>query len=89
MFIDEDTGHAVSGDFYDARGQLWQHGEINYYYAYDIKKWHAGTSFYYDLSSGSYVGMNLVQERPKGPILGKDNFKPSQFTPEAVRNLGN
>ena len=33
--------------------------------------------------------MNLVQERPKGPILGKDNFKPSQFTPEAVRNLGN
>ena len=89
MFIDEDTGHAVSGDFYDARGQLWQHGEINYYYAYDIKKWHAGTSFYYDLSSGSYVAYNLFQERPKAPILGKDNLKPSQYTPEAIRNLGN
>lgn len=89
MFIDEDTGHAVAGDFYDARGQLWQHGEIHYYYAYDIKKWHAGTSFYYDLQSGAYVGMNLFQERAKGPVLGKDNLKPSQYTPEAIRNLGN
>lgn len=89
MFIDEDTGHAVSGDFYDARGQLWQHGEINYYYAFDINKWHAGTSFYYDLSAGSYVSMNLVQERSKAPILGKDDLKASRYTPEAIRNLGN
>ena len=89
MFIDEDTGHAVASDFYDARGQLWQYGEINYYYAYDIKKWHAGSSFYYDLNSGAYVGMNLFQERGKAPVLGKDNLKQSQYTPEAIRNLGN
>lgn len=89
MFIDEDTGHAVSSDFYDVRGQLWQHGEIHYYYAYDINKWHAGTSFYYDLSSGAYVGMNLFQERAKAPILGRNDLSPSQYTPEALRNLGN
>ena len=29
------------------------------------------------------------RRRPKAPILGKDNLKPSQYTPEAIRNLGN
>ena len=89
MFIDEDTGHAVSSDLYDARGQLWQHGEIHYYYAYDINKWHAGTSFYYDLNSGTYIGMNMFQGREKGPVLGKNDLKATQFTPEAIRNLAN
>ena len=89
MFIDEDTWHAVAGDYYDTRGQLWQHAVINYYYAFDMNAWHAGTSFYHDLNSGSYVAYNLFQERPKAPILGKDNLKPSQYTPEAIRNLGN
>ena len=89
MFIDEDTGHAVSSDFYDARGQLWHHGEIHYYYAYDIERFHSGTSFYYDLMSGAYVGMGLFQERDKAPILGKRNLTPAQYTPEMIRNMGN
>ncbi|MGE8319243.1 MAG: DUF1329 domain-containing protein [Comamonas sp.] len=89
LYIDEDTGHAVSSDFYDARGQLWQYGEINYYYAFDTKKWHSGTGVYHDLSNGSYVAMNLFQERGKALILDKGDLKPSQFTPEAIRNLGN
>lgn len=89
MFIDEDTGQAVAGDYYDARGQLWQHAFINYYYSPDIKAWHAGTSFYHDLNSGGYMGYNLFQERPKGPILNKGDLTPSMFTPEAARNAGN
>ena len=89
MFIDEDTWHAVAGDYYDTRGQLWQHAVINYYYAFDMDAWHAGTSFYHDLNSGSYVAYNLFQERDIGPILNKGDMNPDQFTPAALRSAGN
>ena len=89
MFIDEDTWHAVAGDYYDTRGQLWQHAVINYYYAFDMNAWHAGTSFYHDLNSGSYVAYNLFQERDIGPILNKGDMNADQFTPAALRSAGN
>ena len=88
LFLDEDTGHAVMSDFYDARGNLWQQGLINYYYAFDSNAWHAGTAFYHDLIGGGYVAYNLFQERPKGPVLNKGDMNPSMFTPEATRNAG-
>lgn len=89
LFLDEDTWHAVMADYYDGRGQLWQHALINYYYAYDIQAWHAGSSFYYDLNSGGYVGYNLFQETKLGPILNRGDLKASMFTPEAARSAGN
>lgn len=88
IYLDEDTGHAVMGDYYDARGNLWQHAFINYYYAFDANAWHAGTSFYHDLVGGGYVAYNLFQERPKGPVLNKGDMTPAMFTPEAARNAG-
>lgn len=89
MFEDEDTGQAVMSDFYDSRGQLWQVGVLNYYYAFDTQAWQSGTGFFYDLNSGGYVAYNLFQERPLGPILNKGNLTPSMFTPEAARTVGN
>ncbi len=89
LFLDEDTGMAVMSDFYDARGSLWQYAFINYYYAFDINGWQAGTSFYFDLNSGGYVGYNLFQERDKGPILNKGDMTPAMFTPESARSAGN
>ncbi len=89
MFIDEDTWHGVVSDYYDTRGQLWQHAYINYYYAFDMNAWHAGTSFYHDLNSGSYMAYNLFQERDIGPILNKGDLTPDQFTPAALRSAGN
>lgn len=89
MFLDEDTGHAVASDLYDGRGQLWQHAFINYYYSFDTQAWHAGTSFYHDMNSGGYIGYNLFQERPVGPLLNKGDLKESMFTPEAARTAGN
>ena len=89
MYLDEDTWHAVAADFYDARGQLWQHALINYYYAFDLQAWQAGTSFYHDLNSGTYLGYNLFQERPLGPVLNKGDMIPAMFTPEAARSAGN
>lgn len=89
LFLDEDTWHAVLSDYYDVRGQLWQHAIANYYYSPDTMGWHAGNSFFYDLNSGSYVAYNLFQERPLGPILNKGNLTPEMFTPEAARTAGN
>jgi hypothetical protein len=86
LFLDEDTGHAVMSDFYDARGNLWQQGLINYYYAFDSNAWHAGTAFYHDLIGGGYVAYNLFQERPKGPVLNKGDMNPpcSPLKPRAT-----
>lgn len=89
MFIDEDTWQASVGDYYDVRGQLWQHAFINHYYAFDIEAWQAGTSFYHDLSSGGYVGYNLFQERELGPILNKGDLAADMFTPAALRAASN
>ncbi|NML16700.1 DUF1329 domain-containing protein [Azohydromonas caseinilytica] len=89
LFLDEDTGQAVMSDFYDARGTLWQHAFINYYYSPDINAWHAGTSFYFDLNSGGYIAYNLFQEAKLGPVLNKGNLTPAMFTPEAARTAGN
>lgn len=89
LFLDEDTGQAVMSDFYDARGKLWQHGFINYYYAFDAGIWHSGTSFYHDMNAGSYMAYNLFQERPLGPVLNKGDMDASMFTPQAARNAGN
>ncbi|MGE8318605.1 MAG: DUF1329 domain-containing protein [Comamonas sp.] len=89
MYADEDTGQAVVADMYDARGQLWQYAFVNMYYSFDMNAWHAGASFYHDLSSGSYMGYALVNERATGPILDRGGLSPSMYTPEAARNAGN
>ena len=89
LFTDEDTGMAVMSDMYDARGALWQYAFINYYYGFDINAWQAGNAFFFDLNSGGYVGYNLFQERPRAGILNKGDLKPSMFTPEAARSMGN
>lgn len=89
MFLDEDTGQALMSDYYDARGQLWQHGVMNHYYAYDANTFHAGTSFFYDLNSGGYVAYNMTQERPQASVLNKGDQTPAMFTPQAARDVGN
>lgn len=85
MYIDEDTWHGVMADYYDTRGDLVQHAYINYYYAFDMNAWQAGTSFYHDLTTGGYVGYNLFQERKYGPILNKGGYSKEMFTPAALR----
>ncbi|WP_067514786.1 DUF1329 domain-containing protein [Endozoicomonas ascidiicola] len=87
MYIDEDTWHGVVSDFYDTRDELVQHAYINYYYAYDMQAWQAGSSFYHDLTSGGYVGYNLFQEKAKGPILNAGNMTKDMYTPAALRRL--
>mgnify|MGYP000974183058 CR=1 FL=1 len=88
-YVDEDTWHILLADYYDGRGELWRTAVANYYYAYDMKAWEIGVSFFYELSSGSYIAYNLFQEMPKAPILDRGGLRPAQFSPESLRSLGN
>lgn len=85
LFIDEDTWHGVMSDYYDTRGELVNHGFVNYYYAFDMKAWQAGTSFFQDLATGGYVAYNLFQDQEKGPILNAGGLTSDNFTPAALR----
>ncbi|MDX1467111.1 MAG: DUF1329 domain-containing protein, partial [Halomonas sp.] len=60
-------------------------GYVNYYYLPDVDAFHAGTSFYQDLSSGGYVAYNLFQDLDKGPILNRGQLTPDMFTPASLR----
>ena len=88
-YADEDNWHALIADYYDGRGKLWRNAIANYYYAYDMKAWEVGASFYHELSSGTYIAYNLFQEMPRAPILNKGDLKATQFSPEGLRSLGN
>src|SRR5690554_3912825 len=85
LYIDEDTWHGVMSDYYDRRGELVQHAFTNYYYAPDINAWHAGTSFYHDLTTGGYVALNLFQDLDQAPVLNSGDLDPDMFTPSALR----
>lgn len=88
MYIDEDSWLMLMGDNYDARGELWRTSMVNYFYAYEAKTWQAGVGLYHDLSAGSYLAFNLVNERESAYTLNSGNLSPGNFGPEAARRLG-
>lgn len=89
IYLDEDTWHAVVADNYDGRGKLWKHAQAHYYYDPSMNAFQVGNSFYHDLTSGSYLGYNLFQERKRAPVINKGGLDKGQFSPEAIRALGN
>jgi len=88
LFIDEDTWHSVMADNYDARGQLWKHAMINYYYHPDMSAWQAGSQFFMDLNSGQYTGYGMTNETKKGAVLNEGKFTADQYTADAARAMG-
>lgn len=88
MYLDEDTWHAVMSDNYDARGQLWRVGIVNYYYAYQMEAFQAGVAVFHDLASGTYMADRLISEQPNGVVLNSGDLKPDDFTPDAARRAG-
>lgn len=88
LFLDEDTWNAVMADNYDTRGNLWKYAFVNYIYHPDMSAWHAGSSFYHDLSTGNYVGYNLTNERRSLAIINKGDMRKTDFTPDRLRAQG-
>ncbi|HYD62068.1 MAG TPA: DUF1329 domain-containing protein [Noviherbaspirillum sp.] len=88
FYIDEDSWNAVMVDNYDARGQLWRQGMMNFYYSYELQGYHAGVALYHDLQSGVYLADRLVNEQKNAPRINSGDLNPSMFTPDAARQSG-
>ncbi|MGH8807937.1 MAG: DUF1329 domain-containing protein [Noviherbaspirillum sp.] len=87
-YADEDSWNPVLVDNYDARGQLWRAGMVNFYYAYDLQGYHAGVALYHDLLSGAYMADRLINEQRNAPRLNTGELNSSNFTPDAARQGG-
>ncbi len=87
MYLDEDSWQAVLVDHYDGRGQLWRVAEGHHAFVSQPQTTTVTAEVLYDLQSGRYLAMNMVNEESK-PI--NYDFKPRRrtFTPAALRRAG-
>ena len=89
LYVDEDTWHALWGDNYDMRGQLWRVSYVNYRYAPDAQAWQRGVSVYHDLMSGAYEAGYLVNEAGKDWWrLNRTDMNLMMFSPDAATRRG-
>lgn len=87
VYADEDTWLALTGDNYDAHGNLWRVPMVMYFYSPEAATYHRGVSAYYQLTSGNYEATYLVNERSHG---WKTNIplKKRGFSPDAAQRAG-
>ncbi|MFC7516807.1 DUF1329 domain-containing protein [Herbaspirillum sp. GCM10030257] len=88
FYTDEDTWNAIMVDNYDARGELWRVGMINFYYAYELQGYQAGVALFHDLLSGAYMADRMINEQKNAPRINSGELDTSQFTPDAARQKG-
>jgi hypothetical protein len=85
FYIDEDSWLLVLSDKYDNRGQLWRfaegHSIVNS--GPYVSPW---PQVHYDLQSGRYIAMGLMNEEPK--VDAKIKLSPGDLTPAALRGQG-
>lgn len=86
-FLDEDSWQIAHGDLYDGRGELWRVLEIFGVQYYNAPAYFIGGSAQYDLQARRYVSSGLTNEEK--PIQFNVPLKPSDFTPDALRRIGN
>ena len=87
MYLDEDSWQAVLVDHYDGRGQLWRVAEGHHTFVSGPQTTGMSAEVLYDLQSGRYIAMGLVNEETKPYNF---DFRPKRrtFTPAALRRAG-
>lgn len=86
-FIDEDSWQIAHADLYDGRGDLWRVLEVFGLQYYNAPTYFIGGSAQYDLQSRRYVSSGLTNEEK--PLQFNVALKPADFTPDALRRMGN
>ena len=86
-YLDEDSWQIAHGDLFDGRGELWRVLEIFGVQYYNAPAYFIGGSAQYDLQARRYVSSGLTNEEK--PIQFNVPLKPSDFTPDALRRIGN
>ena len=87
MYLDEDSWQAVLVDHYDGRGQLWRVAEGHHTFVSGPQTTGMSAEVLYDLQSGRYIAMGLVNEETK-PYNYDFTPKRRTFTPSALRRAG-
>ncbi len=87
FYIDEDTKGIVATEIYDGRGELWRVQQLGGGVHYGVPLCGSGGNTVYDLKSGRYLALGLVNEEP--PInFNADHLNDRRYTPANVRRLG-
>lgn len=86
FYVDEDSWSILMTDKYDARGQLWRVSESHSIPMYDIKAVAPGIEVHYDLQSGRYLAMGLVNEEPW--VFRQIQRSAADFSPSGLRGAG-
>lgn len=87
FYMDEDSWLVVSTDAYDGRGDLWRVGMNNTIYDYYLKGFIARAQVNYDLQSGAYVAMRVMNEtRPTDYAMKTKGER--FYTPNSLRKMG-
>lgn len=86
FYLDEDSWMAVLSDKYDKRDQLWRFAEAHSANYANIPVVNPYPQVHYDLQSGRYLVMGLLNEETK--INEQIKRTASDFTPAALRSLG-
>ncbi len=87
LYLDEDSWQAVLAENYDGRGQLWRVAEGHHTFVSGPKTTGMSAEILYDLQSGRYIAMGLVNEESK-PYNYEFRPKRRTFTPAALRRAG-
>lgn len=87
VYADEDTWLALTGDNYDAHGNLWRVPMVMYFYDQAAGSYHRGVSIYHQRTSGNYEATYLINERPN---FWKTNIpmRKRGFSPGAAMRAG-
>lgn len=89
LYIDEDQWQVILAESYDAQGALWRYNQMATVYAYDANSFFPRVGLYHDLLAGSYFADRLINEASRVPKIGAGDLKASDFTPDAIRRMGN
>lgn len=87
FYIDEDTWGAAVIDHYDGRGELWRVAESHNVYFYDQQVPWTAVEALYDLLSGRYLALGLVNEIDNAYQFDIKRSS-NDFTPAALRRQG-
>ncbi|MDD2735416.1 MAG: DUF1329 domain-containing protein [Desulfuromonadaceae bacterium] len=88
LYFDEDTWQAVTGDRWDAKGQLWKTEFALSQVLPDIPAVYAPGRFgFYDLISGAWI-FQFFEQGMKEHVKSMPRFPDSLFTPDSMGALG-
>ena len=85
FYLDEDSWSALLNESYDAHGELWRTAVVNMSPNYDELIPVSTTHVYYDLSSGAYSEIGMVNEHQIKYLGPQSN---SAFAPDALAGAG-